>query len=107
QLAAIVEGADDAVIAKTLGGRIVSWNAGAKKLYGWSSAEAVGQSIAMLAPPGLEDEIPAILERIAAGERVAPYETRRLRSDGSTVLVSLTVSPIMDAAGRVIGASAI
>ena len=107
QLAAIVEGADDAVIAKTLSGRIVSWNSGATKLYGWSAPEAVGQSIAMLAPPGLEDEIPAILERIGAGERVAPYETRRLRSDGSTVLVSLTVSPIMDAAGHVIGASAI
>jgi PAS domain S-box-containing protein len=107
QLAAIIEGADDAVIAKTLGGRIISWNSGAKKLYGWSAVEAVGQSISMLAPSGLEDEIPAILERIAVGERVPPYETLRRRSDGSTVLVSLTVSPIMDIAGRVIGASAI
>ena len=107
QLAAIIEGADDAVIAKTLGGRIISWNSGAKKLYGWSAAEAVGQSISMLAPPGLEDETPAILERIAVDERVPPYETLRRRSDGSTVLVSLTVSPIRDVSGHVIGASAI
>ena len=107
QLAAIIEGADDAVIAKTLGGRIISWNSGAERLYGWTSGEAVGQSISMLAPPGLDDGIPAILERIAAGERVPSYETERLRKDGRAVLVSLTVSPIKDALGRVIGASAI
>ena len=107
QLAAIIEGTDDAVIAKTLSGRIISWNSGAERLYGWTSGEAVGQSISMLAPPGLDDEIPAILQRIAAGERVPPYETLRLRRDGRAVLVSLTVSPIKDALGRVIGASAI
>jgi len=107
QLAAIIEGTDDAVIAKTLSGRIISWNSGAERLYGWTAEEAVGQPISLLAPPGLEDEVPAILRRIADGERVPPYETLRLRNDGRTVLVSLTVSPIKDTSGRVIGASAI
>jgi PAS domain S-box-containing protein len=107
QMAAIVEGADDAVLAKTLSGQIVSWNLGAERLYGWTADQAEGQSVSILAPPGHEDEIPAILERIARGERVPPYDTLRQRKDDSQVLVSLAVSPVRDATGRVIGASAI
>ncbi len=107
QMAAIVEGADDAVIAKTLAGQIVSWNSGAQQLYGWTAQEAVGQPVTMLSPPGHQDETSSILQRIAAGERIAPYETLRQAKDGRPILVSLTISPIRDQTGRVIGASTI
>lgn len=106
-LAAIVESSDDAIVGKDLDGIIVSWNRGAEALFGYTAAEAVGRHITMLAPPGREHEMPEILSRLRRGERVEHFETMRRRKDGSLVNVSLTVSPIQDDDGRIIGASKI
>ena len=106
-LAAIVESADDAVVSKTLDGVITSWNEGARRIFGFTAAEAVGRPVTMLIPDDHLDEEPAILARIRAGERVEHYETVRRRKDGTLIDVSLTVSPIRGADGRVIGASKI
>jgi PAS domain S-box-containing protein len=106
-LAEIVLSSDDAIIGKTLLGIVTSWNRGAERLFGYSAAEAIGRSILFLIPPGRRREMDSILSRIAAGEHVDPYETVRLRRDGSLVDVSLTVSPIKDPSGRIIGASKI
>jgi PAS domain S-box-containing protein len=106
-LAAIVESSDEAIVSKTLDGIVTSWNPAAERLFGYVADEIIGRPIAILAAPGHEDEMPAILARIRRGERVARYETVRRRKDGSPVDVSLTVSPIRDEAGRVIGASKI
>ena len=107
RLAAIVASTDDAVIGKTLDGRITSWNRAAEQIYGYSAAEAVGRHIAFLLDPGQEDEVEMILARLAAGDRVDHLETTRRRRDGRRVDVSLTISPISDHTGRVIGASTI
>jgi PAS domain S-box-containing protein len=104
---AIVQSAADAIFTKSLDGTIASWNAGAERLYGYKSAEIVGRSVGVLAPPEQVDEIPALLVRIAAGERIEHFETVRARRDGSLVDVSLTISPIRDADGRVVGASSV
>ncbi len=106
QLASIVESSDDAIIGKALDGTITSWNAGAERIYGYTAGEAIGQHIRILTPPQ-EDDIDHILERIRRGERVNNYETTRLRKDGTPVHVSLSVSPIKNDAGHVIGASTI
>src|SRR5882724_6784611 len=106
-LASIVENSDDAIISKDLNGVIMSWNCGAERIFGYSAAEAVGKPVSILIPPDHADEEPKILERIRRGERIEHYETVRRRKDGSMVDVSLTVSPIKDADGRVIGASKI
>ena len=106
-LAAIVEGSDDAIIGKSLEGIIQSWNRGAEKLYGYRADEIVGRSIATLVPPGQRDEVRHILERIRAGEVVEHLETTRVRKDGERVEVSVTISPVRDATGGIIGASAI
>ncbi|HYP01061.1 MAG TPA: PAS domain S-box protein [Pyrinomonadaceae bacterium] len=107
QTAAIVENSDDAIISKDMDGRILSWNPGAERLYGYTAAEAVGQSITMLIPDDRPDEEPRILEQIRRGERVDHYETVRRHKDGTLIDVSLTVSPVKDASGRIIGASKI
>jgi PAS domain S-box-containing protein len=107
QLAAIVESSGDAIISVDLAGRITSWNAGAESLYGYSAAEIIGRSVAILAPPERSTEPLAYLERIKAGEAVAQGETVRARKDGTLIDVSLTISPLRDAAGNIIGASAI
>ena len=107
RLAAIVESSDDAIVSKDLGGIIRTWNAGAERLFGYSAEEAIGKSITMLIPEERLDEEPHIIGKIARGERVEQYETVRVRKDGSLVEVSLTVSPVKDAAGRVVGASKI
>lgn len=107
QLAAIVESSDDAIISKTLDGTIVSWNAGAQRIFGYSAEEVVSRSILLLIPPELPDEEKEILERLRRGEPCEHYETVRVRKDGSRIDVSLTISPVRDAAGRVIGASKI
>jgi PAS domain S-box-containing protein len=107
RLAAIVEGSEDAIIGKTLEGTIVTWNAAAERLYGYAPPEVLGRSIALLMPPDRADELPDILARLRRGERIEPYETVRVRQDGSRVDVSLTISPVRDASGSVIGASAI
>lgn len=107
RLAAIVEGSGDAIIGKTLDGIITSWNPAAETLLGYEAAEIVGQSIALLFPPELLREEDEIIARVSRGEVVAHYETVRLRKDGRPLQVSLTVSPIRDQAGRIIGASKI
>ena len=107
QLAAIVESSYDAIIGKTTDGTIVSWNEGAQRMYGYSAAEAIGQSVSMLSPPSLADDIPQILEKIRRDQPIEPYETRRRRKDGTLVDISLAISPVRDAHGRVIAASAI
>ena len=104
-LAAIVESSDDAIISKTIDGVITSWNGGAERIFGYAADEMIGRSITRLAVPGREDEMPQILARIRRGERVDHFQTARRHKDGSIVLISLTVSPILDEEGRVIGAS--
>jgi PAS domain S-box-containing protein len=106
-LAAIVESSEDAIIGKTLDGRITSWNRSAEHLYGYTAAEALGQPITLLCPPEVPDEIPALLERLARGERVTHYETQRVRKDGTRLDVALTISPIRAPTGQIIGASKI
>lgn len=107
RLAAIVESSFDAIVSKDLDSRITSWNPAAERLFGYASEEAIGQSVLMLIPPHLQAEEADIISRIRDGERVASFETTRLRKDGSPVMVSLTVSPIRSASGTIIGASKI
>jgi PAS domain S-box-containing protein len=106
-LAAIVESSDDAIASKDLNGIITSWNRGAEQLFGYAAEEAIGQPVMMLIPSHRRDEEAEILSRIRRGERVEHYETVRQRRDGSAVAVSLTVSPIRNAHGEVVGASKI
>lgn len=107
RLAAIVESSDAAIISKSLDGTILTWNASAQRLYGYTASEAIGQSVSILTPKHHEDEVPAILAKIAIGERVQSYETERLRKDGTLVPVSLTVSPVRDSEGTIVRASTI
>ena len=107
ELAAIVQSSDDAITGRTVDGVITSWNPGAERLYGYSAAEAIGKSIGLLIPPELAEDLERISERVGRGERVEPFETVRLRKDGTRVDVSVSVSPVLDAAGRVVGASTI
>jgi PAS domain S-box-containing protein len=106
-LAAIVETTDDAVISKDLNGVITSWNPAAQRLYGYTAEEAVGQPVTIMIPPERPDEEPAILARLRRGERIDHYETIRVAKDGRRLDVSLTVSPIQDATGKIVGASKI
>jgi PAS domain S-box-containing protein len=107
QLASIVDSSGDAIFSEDLDGVIVSWNRGAERLYGYSAGEAVGRSIALVVPPELRGEEPVILARIAAGEHIDHYETLRRCKDGRLIEVSLTISPVRSADGRVVGASKI
>lgn len=104
-LAAIVESSDDAIVSKTLEGRILSWNAGAERLFGYPAEEAIGQLITLIVPPERHDEERAILSKIRRGERIEHYETVRLTKHGRRIDISLTISPIRDGTGRIIGAS--
>ncbi len=104
-LAAIVESSDDAIISKDLNGVIQTWNPGAERIFGYTASEAIGRHISLIAAPDRVDEIPNILGRIARGERVDHYQTKRRTKDGRILSISLTVSPIRDASGAVIGAS--
>ena len=106
-LSAIVESSFDAIVSKDLDGVITSWNRSAERLFGYSSEEVVGQSVRMLIPADHQDEETNILARIRRGERVESFETIRQRKDGSLVPVSLTISPVRNAAGRIVGASKI
>jgi PAS domain S-box-containing protein len=105
RLASIVESSDDAIISKDLNGTILSWNAGAERLFGYTADEVIGRPITILIPAELQNEEPRILERIARGERVAHYETIRQRKDRSTIPISLTVSPVRDSSGKIVAAS--
>jgi PAS domain S-box-containing protein len=107
RLAAIVESSEDAILSKTLDGIVTSWNAGAERMYGYTAAEMVGQPIATLAPPDRPDEIQSILARLRRGERITDFETVRQRKDGALLNVSLAISPMRAADGRLIGASTI
>lgn len=107
QLAAIVKFSDDAIVGMTLSGIIRSWNAGAEQVYGYTADEMVGRSISLLCPPDRLDEVPAMLSRIARGEHVRNVETIQRRKRGTPIDVSLTVSPVKDADGVVVGASSI
>lgn len=104
-LAALVDSTDDAIIGKDIDGTIVAWNAAAGQLYGYTPTEAVGHSIAMLVPPEVRDEYEDIMERAGRGERISGLETVRQRKDGSRVQVSLTISPIRDAQGGLVGSA--
>ena len=104
-LASIVDSSDDAIISKSLEGIITSWNKGAERLFGYPADEAIGRHITLIVPASRRDEESAILERLRRGERVDHFETVRVRKDGATLNVSLTISPVKNAAGRVIGAS--
>lgn len=106
-LAAIVESSDDAIVSKSLSGVITTWNKGAERLFGYAANEAIGKPITIVIPPDRLDEEPAILARIQAGERVDHFETIRRRKDGSLIDISLTISPIRDGNGTIIGASKI
>jgi len=106
-LAAIVESSDDAIIGKTLDERILSWNRGAERIYGYTAEESVGKSVSMVVPPDLQGELTGIMERVKRGERVEHFETTRRRKDGKTIHVALTVSPIRDGNGKIIAASTI
>jgi PAS domain S-box-containing protein len=107
RLAAIIDSATDAIIGKDLNGRIQSWNPSAERLFGYTHAEAVGRPIAVLIPPEHQDEEERIMARIRHGERVEPYESQRLHKNGTLIDVWLTVSPVRDAQGKVVGASKI
>lgn len=107
QLAAIVESSEDAIIGKDLEGTIMTWNRGAEQLYGYTAQEIIGQPVTRLIPADRNDEEPSILERIRRDERIKPYETVRCRKDGTKIEISLSVSAIKDASGKIIGASKI
>jgi PAS domain S-box-containing protein len=107
RLAAIVDSSDDAIIGKSLDGIILSWNSGAEKIYGYTAREAVGQHVSILVPPAHVDDIDHLLEKFGRGEPVLHYETVRMKKDGNPIEVSLTLSPIKDRDGRLVGASTI
>jgi PAS domain S-box-containing protein len=107
QYAAIIQSSDDAILAKGLDGTISAWNGGAERLFGYTAEEAIGRPITMLIPSDRADEEPNILARIGRGEKIDHFETIRQRKDGSLVEISLSVSPIRNRAGQVIGAAKI
>ena len=106
-LSAIVESSDDAIVGKTLDGTITSWNQGAEQLYGYVAAEVLGRSMNILIPPERPNELTDILQRLARGGHTGHYETTHRRKDGTLVDVAVKVSPILDMAANVIGASSI
>jgi PAS domain S-box-containing protein len=106
-LAAIVDWSDDAIIGKTLDGTILSWNKGAERIYGYTADEVIGRPISILMPPDRPNELSSILRRLARGERIDHYLTKRARKDGQIIDVSVTISPVADETGKIIGASAI
>src|SRR5262249_35822301 len=105
RLAAIVSTSDDAIVSKTLEGKVISWNTAATKIFGYDASEMVGQPIFRIIPPELHDEEKQILMRLQRGERIQHYETTRIAKDGHRVEVSLTVSPLFNNSGMVVGAS--
>jgi PAS domain S-box-containing protein len=106
-LASIVDSSDDAIVSKTLEGVITSWNAGAERLFGYTAKEAIGQHISMIIPLDRRDEETSILARLSRGERIDHFDTIRLRKDGTALDVSLSISPVRDSTGKIIGAAKI
>lgn len=107
KLAAIVENSDDAIISKNLDGVITSWNPGAEKLFGFTAEEMIGETITRIIPPDKLNEEPKIIEQLKAGQRVDHFQTKRLTKDGKLLDISLTISPVKDIEGKVVGASKI
>ena len=107
RLASIVESSDDAILSETTDGIITSWNRGAQKIYGYEASEMLGQHVARLVPNEHTDEVPAILNKVRSGESIEHYQTKRLTKDGRTIDVSVTISPLRDSAGNIVGASTI
>ncbi|HEX8844508.1 MAG TPA: PAS domain S-box protein [Pyrinomonadaceae bacterium] len=107
RLAALVESSEDAIIGKTLDGIITNWNASAERLYGYTAEEVVGRHISLLVPANRPDEVPGIHERLKRGERIERFETRRVTKDGRVLDISLTISPIKDSEGTIVGAATI
>ena len=105
QLAAIVESSSDAIVGKDLQGNVTSWNAGAERMFGYAAGEMLGRSITRIIPMDRQSDEEKILGRIRSGESVEHFETQRLRKDGKLIDVSVSVSPIRDAEGQVVGAS--
>jgi two-component system, chemotaxis family, CheB/CheR fusion protein len=106
-LAAIVEDSDDAILSKNLDGTVLTWNKAAERMYGYRPEEIIGRNVSMLLPPDRPQEAREILQRLSLGEKIERYETRRRTKDGRLVYVSLTISPIRDEQGKVVGASTI
>jgi PAS domain S-box-containing protein len=106
-LASIIDSSDDAIVSKNLDGIITSWNGGAERVFGYSASEAIGQPITLVIPQDRQSEEREILTRIRRGERIDHFETVRQRKNGSLIVVSLTVSPVKDAIGKIVGASKI
>src|SRR5262245_56700608 len=106
-LAAIIESSDDAIVSKNLDGIVQSWNRAAERMFGYSAEEMVGKSIRIIIPDDRQSEEDQVLASIRRGERVDHFETVRRRKDGTQIQISLTVSPVLDAEGRVVGASKI
>ena len=106
-LAAIVESSDDAIVSKTLEGRILSWNTGARRIFGYQAEEVIGKSITIIIPPELHAEEQQILTKIRRGERIDHYDTIRMTKDGRRIPISLTISPVRSPSGEIIGASKI
>jgi PAS domain S-box-containing protein len=107
QLASLVETSEDAIITKDLDGIITSWNKGAERIFGYEADEMIGKPISLLIPPDRPDEEPSILARLRTGQRIEPYETVRRRKTGELIDISLSVSPLADATGKIVGASKI
>ena len=107
RVAAIVGFSDDAILSKTIEGIITHWNRGAERLYGYATEEAIGQSVSFIMPPELPDELSKVLAQIRQGQHVDHYETVRIRKDGRRIEVSVTVFPIQDRSGQVVGAASI
>lgn len=106
-LSALVNSSDEAIISKDLEGKILTWNTGAEKIYGYSAEEAIGRDISFLVPPGDTNDAADIIKRIRRDKQIATYEARRMRKDGSIINVSVTYSPIKDSAGKIVGISKI
>lgn len=107
RLAALVESSDDAIIGKTLDGTITSWNPGAQRLYGYTPEEVIGRPISLLIPDDHPDELPGIMSRLRRGQRIDHFETERITQDGRRLDISVTISPIRDGSGTIVGASSI
>jgi PAS domain S-box-containing protein len=106
-MAMIVESSNEAIIGEALDGTVMTWNKGAEKCYGYTPEEIKGRSISVLLPPDYSDDVPQILDKISRGENISNYETLRIRKDGRIIHVSLTVSPVKDETGKIVGASTI
>src|SRR3954447_8097679 len=107
RLAAIVESSDDAIVSKDLNGIVTSWNKSAERIFGWKEQEIIGRSILTIIPPELHGDEPGILAKIAAGERIEHFETVRMHKNGDRLDISLTVSPMRDRHGKIVGGAKI